>query len=663
MKVDRALVDRLDSEVVGRRRELEVLVAALAADRHMLLEGPPGTGKSTVLRSLADATGAEFVFVEGNAELTPSRFVGTFDPAQVLADGYAPEAFVDGPLITALRDGALLYVEEINRVPEETLNVLITVMSEGELHVPRLGRVGAAEGFRLVAAMNPFDSVGTARISAAIYDRMCRVTMGYQDAATETRVVLREVPGADPEFAAKVVNVVRGHPDPSRRAHRLVGARGHRPGAAGRRAGGAAGDAARPTTRTGLDAALAALSGRLRVYEGGEHHGRRHRARAVGRRLRPPPGEARATREKADAPGQGGVLHAGPRRSRATRPWSGSTRSSAARRSRRELENGRRTSTRCHPRSACSTRTPSTRRWPRTPTARSTLLAALIGATDEKLAEAARRLAARVVLDVTRAGAAAVDRGGAHRAPPGRPGRRRPRPRRQPRAAAAGPGRRDGRPARRAAGVGLGPAVDGALPGRRPQRLDERRRAWRPPRWRPRRARGGPASDYSVVAFSNDVVVVKSQDAARRAEEVADDVLRLRGHGTTDLALALRTARGQLERSRAQRRVTILLSDCRPTTGGDPVAAAARLDELCIIAPADDADDAGRTGSGHRRPLGDRRRALHHPRRRSPACWTRDPLLLLVSRPAIWTISHLWCAVSSRLPDGCGGGRALGMRA
>ena len=270
MKVDRVLVDRLDSEVVGRRRELELLVAALAADRHVLLEGPPGTGKSTVLRSLAEATGSEFVFVEGNAELTPSRFVGTFDPAQVLADGYVPEAFVDGPLITALRDGALLYVEEINRVPEETLNVLITVMSEAELHVPRLGRVGAAGGFRLVAAMNPFDSVGTARISAAIYDRMCRITMGYQDAETETRVVLREVPGADPDFAARVVTVVRGtrtHP-------------GVRVGSSVRgaidlvllaRELAALRETSFADYETGLDAALAALSGRLRVYEGGEH--------------------------------------------------------------------------------------------------------------------------------------------------------------------------------------------------------------------------------------------------------------------------------------------------------------------------------------------------------------------------------------------------------
>lgn len=55
-------------------------------------------------------------------------------------------------------------------MPEETLNVLLTVMSEGELNVPRLGRVIAAAGFRLVAAMNSYDAVGTARISAAVYE-------------------------------------------------------------------------------------------------------------------------------------------------------------------------------------------------------------------------------------------------------------------------------------------------------------------------------------------------------------------------------------------------------------------------------------------------------------------------------------------------------------
>ena len=61
---------------------------------------------------------------------------------------------------------------------------------------------------------------------------------------------------------------------------------------------------------------------------------------------------------------------------------------------------------------------------------------------------------------------------------------------------------------------------------------------------------------------------------------------------TTDLAFAFRTATAQLARSRAGRRVTVLLSDGRDTTGADPVAAAAALDELLVIAPAEDADQA-----------------------------------------------------------------------
>ncbi len=205
------LVSSIGSKVVGRRREIELVVAALIADRHVVIEGPPGTGKSTLLRTVAHELGVGFEFVEGNAELTPARLVGHFDPARVMAEGYDADVFVDGPLASALRDGSLLYVEEINRVPEETLNVLITVMSEGELHVPRLGRLAAAPGFRLVAAMNPFDAIGTARISGAVYDRVCRLAVDYQTATDEGQITLRESGSTelDPDWVAKVVELVR----------------------------------------------------------------------------------------------------------------------------------------------------------------------------------------------------------------------------------------------------------------------------------------------------------------------------------------------------------------------------------------------------------------------------------------------------------------------
>lgn len=261
------VIGRLGREVVGRARELEIVVAALGADRHIVLEGPPGTGKSTLLRAVARALGVGFEFVEGNAELTPARLVGAFDPARVLNEGYAPDAFMDGPLITAMRDGSLLYVEEINRVPEETLNVLITVMSEGDLSVPRLGRVAAALGFRLVAAMNPFDSVGTARISGAIYDRVCRVAVGYQSLEDEVAIVSRNVDGLDASWIDGVVRVVR-----ATRAHADLRTGSSVRGAidtalVARSLGALRGQA--PTTPTvARDAALTALSGRVRLREG-----------------------------------------------------------------------------------------------------------------------------------------------------------------------------------------------------------------------------------------------------------------------------------------------------------------------------------------------------------------------------------------------------------
>lgn len=190
---DRNLLDtthgQIAAQLVGRRRELELLLAAVAAGRDILLEGPPGTSKTTMLKAITAEWGIPFVLVEGNADLTPARLVGHHNPARVLKEDYSSDNFVPGPLVTAMRDGGFLYIEEFNRAPEDTLNTLLMAISDREIAVPRVGVITAAPTFRLVASMNPFDNVGTMRVSASVHDRLCRLAVDYQAADAEYGIV------------------------------------------------------------------------------------------------------------------------------------------------------------------------------------------------------------------------------------------------------------------------------------------------------------------------------------------------------------------------------------------------------------------------------------------------------------------------------------------
>jgi len=183
--------DRVLNAVVGREREVELILAAVNAGRDLLLEGPPGTSKTTLLKAITDAWGIPLVLAEGNAELTPGRLLGHHDPSRVLTEGYSAETFDPGPLVEAMESGGFLYFEEFNRAPEDTLNTLLTAIADRRVTIPRVGMIEARPSFRLIGSMNPFDNVGTTRLSISIKDRLNRLEIGYQDAADEREIVRR----------------------------------------------------------------------------------------------------------------------------------------------------------------------------------------------------------------------------------------------------------------------------------------------------------------------------------------------------------------------------------------------------------------------------------------------------------------------------------------
>jgi MoxR-like ATPase len=137
------------------------------------------------------------VFVEGNADLTPAKLTGHHNPARVLREDYSADNYVDGPLLEAMREGGFLYIEEFNRAPEDTLNTLLTAMAERRIAVPRVGEVIAKDTFRVIASMNPYDNIGTTRLSTSVHDRLCRLSVTYQDAEAERGIVALRAPLPD----------------------------------------------------------------------------------------------------------------------------------------------------------------------------------------------------------------------------------------------------------------------------------------------------------------------------------------------------------------------------------------------------------------------------------------------------------------------------------
>ncbi len=175
--------------LVGRRVERRTCIAALRAGRDLLVEGPAGTGKSILVRDVAAAVGRPVTVVEGSAAVTGAALLGHHDPAAVLRTGFSAAGHVDGPLIVAMRQGRLLHLEEANRLPPDTLNVLLGPLGERCIVVPRVGLVTAAPGFGVIATVNDEDTTGTHPLSTAFGERLVRLRLAHLRAGEERTVV------------------------------------------------------------------------------------------------------------------------------------------------------------------------------------------------------------------------------------------------------------------------------------------------------------------------------------------------------------------------------------------------------------------------------------------------------------------------------------------
>ncbi|GAB4257293.1 MAG: hypothetical protein Kow00122_15210 [Thermoleophilia bacterium] len=200
---------RVRQEVVGREREVREIFAAMLSRKHILLEGPPGTSKSTIVRSIARSMNVPFHFIEGSIDLTPSKLLGFFNPGKVLKDSYQREYFEMGPLTQAMEEGGVLYLEEFNRMSSESANLLITPMEEGIINIPRYGQVSAKDGFTIICSQNPYDDVGTLQVSRAFLDRVVRVRMDYQSEEEEIEIVKKRACTDEERLAKTAVRVTR----------------------------------------------------------------------------------------------------------------------------------------------------------------------------------------------------------------------------------------------------------------------------------------------------------------------------------------------------------------------------------------------------------------------------------------------------------------------
>jgi Mg-chelatase subunit ChlI len=213
------------TDILGQERTKRQLKSALLMDRHLIILGPPGIGKTTLAKNVAKllptltlnecqyhcdpkqplcpecqtkkiktkkVTGEErFVRVQGSPDLTVEDLLGDIDPVKALQFGPTSlQAFTPGKIFKA--NHGILFFDEVNRCPEKLQNSLLQVLEEGKATLGAY-TVELPANFIFIGTMNPEETAATEKLSDVFMDRFDIVHMGYPESLDiEKRIVLEK---------------------------------------------------------------------------------------------------------------------------------------------------------------------------------------------------------------------------------------------------------------------------------------------------------------------------------------------------------------------------------------------------------------------------------------------------------------------------------------
>ncbi len=175
-----ALLNQLNTVLVGKSGQVQDAVACLLAGGHLLIEDVPGVGKTTLAHALARTFGLQFSRVQFTADLMPSDLSGV----SVYERGQERFVFHPGPVFAQV-----LLADEINRASPKTQSALLEAMEEKQVTVEGETRA-LPSPFFVIATQNPHDQLGTYALPESQMDRfLMRLSLGYPDRAAERELL------------------------------------------------------------------------------------------------------------------------------------------------------------------------------------------------------------------------------------------------------------------------------------------------------------------------------------------------------------------------------------------------------------------------------------------------------------------------------------------